>query len=559
MNILQVLGLLQLLAVPAFTLIRPTHDYWGEFGPYGPCSRTCGTGVVMRTRKCITSRTDGGHNCVGSSKSYQTCNTQACPVGSRDFREEQCSQFDRADFQSKHHTWVPYYGATNPCELNCVPRGENFFYRQRPAVVDGTPCYVGRTDICVDGVCRILVHGEFLGLDDDSNSVHSAAPVAVAPFPRARLTYMYKTGVYGECSATCNGGMQYRSVDCWVQDPVNPHVVEETYCITHRLQRPQSQQACNMHPCAAEYSVSSFSVCSVTCGEGQQMRDVVCVGTGGEHLADHACRGITRPASVQACRRPACHTHITWHVTDYGLCTRSCGGGVRERRVGCYDTDLNPYAEARCGPAGRPATVESCNTEPCPGAQMVPSVQDPRAHESTMRGFMPHVPGDTSGPRPQVIGPHCAQSLYGCCPDGHTSATGPRNEGCLHEDCVRTRYGCCLDGVTPAQGFGRAGCPGYQATGERQPNSVSPVTTGACSMTRDEGPCDTWKVRFYYNSSTGKCTEFWFGGCQGNANNYVSMEACRRECEGMVREPPPPPRRVTPRRGSTRGVLRARA
>lgn len=27
----------------------------------------------------------------------------------------------------------------------------------------------------------------------------------------------------------------------------------------------------------------------------------------------------------------------------------------------------------------------------------VPSVQDPRAHETTMRGFVPHIPGDPSG------------------------------------------------------------------------------------------------------------------------------------------------------------------
>lgn len=59
--------------------------------------------------------------------------------------------------------------------------------------------------------------------------------------------------------------------------------------------------------------------CSVTCGEGQQTREVVCVGAAGERLADPACSGLSRPASVQACRRPACHKHITWHVTEYGL------------------------------------------------------------------------------------------------------------------------------------------------------------------------------------------------------------------------------------------------
>ncbi|XP_026197451.1 papilin b, proteoglycan-like sulfated glycoprotein isoform X1 [Anabas testudineus] len=570
MNILQVLVLLQLLAVSAFALTRPTHDYWGEFGAYGPCSRTCGTGVAMRTRKCVTSRTDGGHNCIGSSKSFRTCNTHECPVGSRDFREEQCSQFDRIDFQSKRYTWVPYYGASNPCELNCVPRGENFFYRHRPIVVDGTPCYVGRTDICVDGICRLLTHGEFMGLDDDTNSVHSAGPVAVAPHPTETLSYIYKTGVYAECSATCNGGMQYRSVECWVQDPVNPRVVEETYCITQRLQRPQSQQACNMHPCAAEYSVSSFSVCSVTCGEGQQTREVICVGPTGEHLPDHACSGLERPASVKACRRPACFTHITWHVTEYGLCTRSCGAGVRERRVSCFDTDLNPYPEARCGSASRPVSVEECNSQPCPGAQTVPSVQDPRALENTFRGYAPHVPGDLPAasrpdtniaydPYPAVVGPHCLQSFYGCCPDGHTAATGPRLEGCSQDDCVLTRYGCCLDGVTAAQGFGRAGCPEYQTTVQHTPPTAAPSANDVCSLPRDEGPCETWKVRVYYDSGTRKCTEFWYGGCQGNANNFVSLEACQRECGGVVREPPPAPRRRIPGRGLPRGVLRARA
>ncbi|XP_069576252.1 papilin b, proteoglycan-like sulfated glycoprotein isoform X1 [Brachyistius frenatus] len=569
MNILQVLGLLQLLAVPAFTLTRPTHDYWGEFGAYGPCSRTCGTGVAMRTRKCITSRTDGGHNCIGSSNSFRTCNIHECPVGSKDFREEQCSQFDRLDFQGKSRTWVPYYGATNPCELNCVPRGESFFYRHRPAVVDGTPCYVGRTDICVDGVCRILTHGEFMGLDEDTNSVHSAASVAIVPHPRETFTYVYKTGVYGECSATCNGGMQYRSVECWVQDPSNPRVVEGTYCITQRLQRPPSQQACNMHPCTAEYSVSSFSVCSVTCGEGQQTREVFCVGPAGERLADRACSGLARPTSVQACRRPACHTHITWHVTEYGLCTRSCGGGVRERRVSCFDTDLNPYPEARCGLDRRPISVETCNSQACPEVQVVPSVQDPRAGGSTMRGFVPHVPGETSAsrpdtsivydPYPSVVGPHCAQSTYGCCPDGHTSATGPRNEGCSQDDCVRTRYGCCLDGVTPAQGFGRAGCPEYQTTVHLQSPPVAQPTSNVCALPRDEGPCDTWMVRFYFNSGAAKCTEFWYGSCQGNANNFVSLAACQRECGGVVRDSTSTSRRGTPRRGAPMGLLRARA
>ncbi|XP_013856636.1 papilin, partial [Austrofundulus limnaeus] len=104
-----------------------------------------------------------------------------------------------------------------------------------------------------------------------------------------------------------------------------------------------------------------------------------------------------------------------------------------------------------------------------------------------MRGFVPHEPTASSPDTysehdlyPPVTGPHCAQSLYGCCPDGHTSATGPRNQGCSSEDCVRSRYGCCPDGATPAQGFRRTGCPEFQTPGrqfpgvDHDPNSVAP-------------------------------------------------------------------------------------
>ena len=35
---------------------------------------------------------------------------QSCPTGARDFRAEQCAQFDGQDFQGKRYKWLPYYG-----------------------------------------------------------------------------------------------------------------------------------------------------------------------------------------------------------------------------------------------------------------------------------------------------------------------------------------------------------------------------------------------------------------------------------------------------------------
>lgn len=61
----------------------------------------------------------------------------------------------KAYFDSKMK--LVFLTAENPCELNCMPRGENFYYRHRSAVVDGTPCHPGRRDVCVDGVCKVGV------------------------------------------------------------------------------------------------------------------------------------------------------------------------------------------------------------------------------------------------------------------------------------------------------------------------------------------------------------------------------------------------------------------
>lgn len=44
------------------------------------------------------------------SKCHNTLFLQACPVGSRDFREKQCADFDNMPFRGKYYNWKPYTG-----------------------------------------------------------------------------------------------------------------------------------------------------------------------------------------------------------------------------------------------------------------------------------------------------------------------------------------------------------------------------------------------------------------------------------------------------------------
>uniref|UniRef100_G3NNX0 Papilin a, proteoglycan-like sulfated glycoprotein n=1 Tax=Gasterosteus aculeatus aculeatus TaxID=481459 RepID=G3NNX0_GASAC len=821
------LGILQLLLAPVLTV--PGVDHWDSWGPFGECSRSCGSGVTMRTRRCITLRTDGGHNCVGPDKSYRTCNIQDCPEGSKDFREEQCSQFDGTNFQGKLYKWLPYYGAENACELNCIPRGENFFYRHRSAVVDGTSCHPGRRDVCVGGVCKRLgcdntlesarqedpclqcggngqschrvknsfsvrglptgynqmfiipvgattisiretvatrnylaiknLRGEYYlnghwviefsrstpiagtvlyyqrGAEGDNvpETVIGRGPTteplvvelisqepnqgveyefylpngrsrqgyywsfgswtscsaecdsgyqsrsvfctidnesypdylcASLPMPQTnrtcnahacphvrRMAYLYppqlwrsskrpracvfswETGEWNACSITCGGGSQVRSVQCVSHDAAGPRVVEDAVCAAYS-EAPPTLQTCNMQECA-EYQVTGWSACSVTCGPGEQTREVACVGSAGTLLEEPSCGALLRPAAVRPCETASCLRQIGWHVGDWGLCSRSCGSGSRERRVICADRERRLYPVARCDAEPKPSTVELCNSQSCYRPQEVPSVQDTRGHDDRAQTvFQPHVPdqatAETEPRRANAVHAaalHCSQSYYGCCPDGRTSAGGPRGLGCprapapVQPHCVQTSYGCCQDGVTAAWGPDKEGCVEHAApaptvsktpfllhvraaadesqeapflsligdvalpqaapslptenaagcrlttfgccydrttpaggpSGEGCPDPPNHVERSICSLPRAAGSCSAWVPRYHHDAAAGECVHFWYGGCHGNSNNFMTRAECQRGCRGPARsqrgpEPAPPAAEPTPRR-----------
>ncbi|TKS87149.1 Papilin Precursor [Collichthys lucidus] len=736
---------------------------------------------------------DGGHNCVGPDKSYRSCNIQDCPEGSKDFREEQCAQFDGTDFQGKRYKWLPYYGAENPCELNCMPRGENFFYRHRSAVVDGTPCHPGRRDVCVDGVCKRLgcdnmlespqqedpclqcggngqscyrvknsfsisnmpkgynqmfiipvgattisiretvatrnylaiknLRGEYYlnghwviefsrstpiagtmlyyqrGAEGDNvpetiigrgptteplvvelisqepnqgveyeyylpngrsrqgyywsfgswsacssecgsgyqsrlvfctidNEAYPDYLCASLPRPQTNRTCnphacpqvrSWRTGEWNTCSVTCGGGSQVRSVECVSHDASGPRVVEDAVCAAY-AEAPPALQTCNMHQCA-EYRATRWSACSVTCGSGEQTREVTCVGSGGMRLEETSCSALLRPAAVQPCEMPTCLRQISWHVGEWGLCSRRCGSGSRDRQVICSDQERNLYPVDQCNAHPKPTTVERCNTQPCYRPQVVPSIQDPQGHDNTQTVFQPYVPDQTArrsetdqtntvyDPHSSVPAIHCSQSHYGCCPDGHTSAGGPQGLGCPHvpaaaptavqPSCVQTSYGCCRDGVTTAQGPDKEGCVEYVApaptaaplptenavqcrtttygccfdrttpaagpNGESCPDPPSHIERSICSLPRGAGSCSSWTPRYHYDVITSKCVHFWYGGCHGNNNNFMTRAECQRACPVPAPSQPDPapvaptsrreptPRRTSPGAGTAAG------
>ncbi|XP_030629632.1 A disintegrin and metalloproteinase with thrombospondin motifs 20 [Chanos chanos] len=142
--------------------MQPVHGEWGPWGPYSVCSRTCGGGTRSTSRDCNKPEPrNGGRFCVGRRMKFRSCNTEPCPRGRRDFREEQCAHFDGKHFNINGLPptvrWVPKYSGIlmkDRCKLFCRVAGTMAYYQLRDRVIDGTPCGPDTYDICVQGLCR---------------------------------------------------------------------------------------------------------------------------------------------------------------------------------------------------------------------------------------------------------------------------------------------------------------------------------------------------------------------------------------------------------------------
>ena len=53
-----------------------------------------------------------------------------------------------------------------------------------------------------------------------------------------------------------------------------------------------------------------------------------------------------------------------------------------------------------------------------------------------------------------------------------------------------------------------------------------------CSLSADIGPCRARIPRYFHNAKTGRCERFFYGGCLGNGNNFLTRESCEKTCRG---------------------------
>uniref|UniRef100_A0A8D0GDJ8 Tissue factor pathway inhibitor n=1 Tax=Sphenodon punctatus TaxID=8508 RepID=A0A8D0GDJ8_SPHPU len=51
-----------------------------------------------------------------------------------------------------------------------------------------------------------------------------------------------------------------------------------------------------------------------------------------------------------------------------------------------------------------------------------------------------------------------------------------------------------------------------------------------CALKADGGACKARYSRYYFNIQTQQCEVFEYGGCEGNENNFLTVEECQEKC-----------------------------
>ncbi|EYC23629.1 hypothetical protein Y032_0015g2753 [Ancylostoma ceylanicum] len=51
-----------------------------------------------------------------------------------------------------------------------------------------------------------------------------------------------------------------------------------------------------------------------------------------------------------------------------------------------------------------------------------------------------------------------------------------------------------------------------------------------CDLDLVTGPCLALFRKYGFDKSAGKCVEFTYGGCSGNANRFDTLAACKKRC-----------------------------
>ncbi|XP_037781320.1 protein madd-4-like isoform X3 [Penaeus monodon] len=154
----------------------------------------------------------------------------------------------------------------------------------------------------------------------------------------AAQIYEWFSSGFTPCSASCLGGVQESVIHC--VRTLDKKIVLPQLCKVE--ERPDViTRTCNDQPCPPRWNVSEFGTCSKQCGGGVQTREVKCI--------HEVTRGGQNTIVVQdsLCPQPPQRTQQYCNIIDcqpqwvhsrWSKCSAPCGGGIKTREMKCQQT-----------------------------------------------------------------------------------------------------------------------------------------------------------------------------------------------------------------------------
>ncbi|KAM6927810.1 A disintegrin and metalloproteinase with thrombospondin motifs 9-like [Xenentodon cancila] len=221
---------------------------------------------------------------------------------------------------------------------------------------------------CGDGVQRREVFCQF---GDRRSPLETGCPPRSRPTSTQSCRvadcptrYRWREGAWQECSKSCGSGHRQRALQCVDHTQQEVH---EMYCVNQI--KPPTIESCNTHACEFIWITGEWTKCSASCGQGYRQRLVSCSEVHIEnnnyeydHRSLSSCPG-TPPESYMPCNLDPCPEPQEWRVGIWGPCSASCGDGLMERSVECMTAD--GQGSDRCSRGAMPDTRQVCRKASC--------------------------------------------------------------------------------------------------------------------------------------------------------------------------------------------------
>ncbi|XP_022234871.2 protein madd-4 isoform X4 [Drosophila obscura] len=220
-------------------------------------------------------------------------------------------------------------------------------------VKDGTRCRSGSLDMCIQGKCQRVGCDLKIG---STKKIDGCGVCGGDGNSCSQPLYYWEMAPMSQCSVTCGGGYKMSRPIC--RNRLTNADVDETLCSVANRPEP-AVVPCNTHSCPPRWITDDWSTCSRLCGHGYRERMVVCAEESNgikTRVADIMCR-TPKPPTQETCIIEEC-PH--WEVEDWTGCSVSCGQGIQMRGVECKSTDGS--LSAKCDPLTKPASMQQCST-----------------------------------------------------------------------------------------------------------------------------------------------------------------------------------------------------